>query len=189
MPDLRYALRQLRKNPGFTAVAVLTLALGIGATTTVFSIINGVLLQPLPYPGSDRIVNVWEADAKKGFRSNNTSPANFVDWRRENTVFEAIAFSGEFGGMVTRSFIYTGQGLAQRLPGRFVSTNYFKVFGVSPLLGRDFLPEEEALGARRVVVISHRLWGQIFDRDPQVIGKKITLENAGRHSYEIIGVM
>lgn len=189
MNDLKFAFRQLVKNPGFSAAAVLTLALGIGATTTVFSIVNGVLLQPLPHPGSDRIVNVWEADPQRGFWFNNTSPANFVDWRKDNGVFEAIAFSAEHSGMTTRSFIYTGDGPAQRLPGRFVSTNYFKVFGVRPLLGRDFLPEEEPRGASRVVLISHRLWGRLFNHDQEVIGRKILLENAGRHSYEIIGVM
>lgn len=120
MNDLRFASRQLLKHPGFTAVAALTLALGIGATTVVFSIVNGVMLQPLEYPEPDRIVNVWETDPKKGSMSM-TSPANFVDWRRENKVFEAIAFTAEHSGMTTRSFIYTGGGQAHRLPGRFVS--------------------------------------------------------------------
>src|SRR6185436_1181878 len=101
MSDLRFAIRQLLKNPGFTAVAVLTLALGIGATTTIFSIVNGVLLRPLEYPGSERIVNVWEVEPKKDAQNNfnnYTSPANFVDWRRENQVFEAIAFAAHHHG-------------------------------------------------------------------------------------------
>ena len=192
MHDLRFAFRQLLKNPGFTTVAVLTLALGIGATTTIFSIVNGVLLQPLEYPGSERIVNVMEVDPKEGARNsygNYTSPANFVDWRRENQVFEAIAFAAHHHGWMTLSFIYTGDGIAERLPGRFVSTNYFKVFGVEPILGRAFLPEEEVRGSRRVVVISHRLWQRLYNGDPAIIGKSISLENQGRYSYEIIGVM
>lgn len=192
LQDLRYGIRMLRKNPGFTAVAVLTLALGIGATTVVFSIVNGVLLQPLEYPGSDRIVNVWEGDTKKGFRNdynNYTSPATFVDWRRENQVFEAIAFAAHLHGWMTLSFIRTGDGAAERLPGRFVSTNYFKVFGLEPMLGRSFLPEEEVRGARRVVVISHNLWQRRYNGDPGVLGKSVTLDNQGRHTYEIIGVM
>ncbi|MCI0538908.1 MAG: permease prefix domain 1-containing protein, partial [Verrucomicrobiales bacterium] len=159
--DIRFAARMSRKNIGFTATAILTLALGIGATTVVFSIVNGVLLKPLDYPGSERIVNVWEGDPKKGFDynyNNYTSPANFVDWRRQNKVFEAIAFAAHHHGWITLSFIHTGDGIAERIPGRFVSSDYFKVFGLEPILGRTFLPEEEAKGARRVVVISHRLW-------------------------------
>src|SRR5688572_19647920 len=189
MHDLKFAIRQLLKNPGFTTVAVLTLALGIGATTTIFSIVNGVLLQPLEYPGSERIVNVWESDPKKGFQNNYTSPANFVDWRRENQVFEAVAFAAHHDGWTTLGFIHTGEGFADRLPGRFVSTNYFKVFGLEPVLGRSFLPEEEQRGAPRVAVISHRLWQRLYNGDPNVAGKSINLENQGRHRYEIIGVM
>ncbi|MCI0541423.1 MAG: ABC transporter permease [Verrucomicrobiales bacterium] len=189
LQDARYGTRKLRKNRGFTAVAVITLALGIGATTVVFSIVNGVLLQPLEYPGSERIVNVWESDPKKGFQSNYTSPANFVDWRRENQVFEAIAFAAHHDGWTTLSFIHTGEGFAERLPGRFVSTNYFKVFGLEPILGRSFLPEEEQRGAPRVVVISHRLWQRLFNGHPDVVGQSINLENQGRHRYEIIGIM
>ena len=162
MNDLKFALRMLRKNPGFTAVAVLTLALGIGATTTVFSVVDGVLLQPLEYPGSERIVHVWESDPEQGFRRNNTSPANFVDWRRDNTVFEAIAFTAEFAGQETRSFVYNEGGESHRLNGRMVATNYFAVFGLKPVLGRSFLPEEEVRGAPRVVVISHQLWHQLY---------------------------
>lgn len=189
LQDLRFGVRMLWKNRGFTAAAVLTLALGIGATTIVFSIVSGVLLQPLDYPDSGRIVNVWEADPKKGFQSNYTSPANFVDWRREHQVFEAIAFAAHHDGWTTLSFIHTGDGVAERLPGRFVSADYFKVFGLQPVLGRSFLPEEEVRGARRVVVISHRLWQQLYNGDPGVVGKPVNLENQGRHTYEIIGVM
>ena len=189
MDDLRYALRILRKNPGFTAVAVFTLALGIGATTTVFSIVNGVLLTPLEYPGFERIVRIFESDLEKGFQRRHTSPANFVDWRGENQVFQAIAFTAEYSGMTTRSFIYTGNRLAERLIGRFVSTDYFKVFGVKPILGRSFTAGEEIRGAKRVVVISYSLWLRLYEGNPNVLGKLINLENAGRHAYEIIGVM
>jgi putative ABC transport system permease protein len=189
MNDLKYALRMLRKNPGFTTVAILTLAIGIGATTTVFSIVNGVLLQPLEYPDSDRIVYVWEADKEKGFQFNRSSPANFLDWRRENDVFEAIAFDAFHSGPVTRSFIHQDDGRAERLPGRFVSTDYFKVFGQEPLLGRTFGPEEEKRGSARVTVISHRLWQRLYNGDREIVGKPINLENQGRHSYQIVGVM
>ncbi len=190
MNDFKHALRVLCKNPGFTTVAVLTLTLGIGATTIVFSIVNGVLLQPLEYPESDRIVHVWEADPEKGFYYNRSSPANFVDWRRNNQVFEAIGFAAHHSGWATLSFIYAGEGdAAERLRGRFVSADYFKVFRQEPLLGRTFLPEEELAGSQRVTVISHRLWMRLFQGDRDIIGKTISLENRGRHRYEIIGVM
>ena len=173
--DVSYGTRILRKNPSFTAVAVLTLALGIGATTTVFSVIKGVLLKPLQYPGSERIVYLWETDPEQGLSRANTSPANFLDWRRENTVFEAIAFSAEHDGNLTRSFVLTGDGMAQRLRGRFVSTNFFRVFGVEPMLGRSFLPEEEERGANRVIVLSHRLWQERFDGNPAIMASRSRL--------------
>jgi putative ABC transport system permease protein len=190
--DLKYALRVLIKNPGFTSVAVLTLALGIGATAIVFSIVNGVLLQPLGYPDSDRIVYVWEGDNQEGFTrnyQNQTSPQNFLDWREKNQVFEAIAGYANFKESVTRNFVYTSGDLPYRLNGRFVTTNYFKVFGQTPLIGRTFTPQEEARGSARVAVISHQLWRSVFNKDTEIIGKKMDLENAGRHSYQIIGVM
>jgi putative ABC transport system permease protein len=192
MQDLRLALRLLRKNTGFTVVAVLTLAIGIGATTIVFTIVNGVLLRPLNYPDSDRIVLVWEGDYEKGFSHgyhDQTSPANFMDWRRENTVFEAMGLAENHSGDATRSFIYASEKEALRLNGRFVSSGYFKVFALQPILGRSFLPEEEIPGANRVVVISNRLWTNLFDNDPEIIGKTIPLQNSGQHVYEIIGVM
>jgi len=192
MHDLRFALRLLSKNPGFTAVAALTLAIGIGATTIVFTIVNGVLLNPLDYPDSDRIVLVWEGDIREGFTygyHDQTSPANFIDWRKQNTVFEAIGLAANFAGPVTRSFIYSGDTQSYGLQGRFVSKDFFKVFGLQPALGRSFLPDEEKPGSGRVAVISHRLWAALFDEDPDIIGKAIALENNGRHVYDIIGVM
>ncbi|MGB0578519.1 MAG: ABC transporter permease [Limisphaerales bacterium] len=190
--DVKFALRLLIRNPGFTAVAVLTLALGIGATTIVFSIVNGVLLQPLGYPDSHQIVQVFEGNEKDGFTynyQNQTSPRNFLDWREKNAVFESIASYANFKESVTRSFVFTGSDTPRRLSGRFVSTNYFKVFGMKPILGRTFTPGEERRGSARLVVISHSFWNQEFNQNPQVIGKTITLENAGKHTYSIIGVM
>ncbi|MCH1506264.1 MAG: ABC transporter permease [Verrucomicrobiales bacterium] len=192
LQNLRLALRLLRKNPGFATVAVLTLAIGIGASTVVFTIVNGVILRPLDYPDSDRIVLVWEGDHEKGFSRayhDQTSPANFMDWRRENTVFEAMGLAENHSGDATRSFIYASEKEALRLNGRFVSHEYFRVFGLQPVLGRSFMPEEETKGADRVVVISHRLWTNLFDQDADIIGKTIPLENRGRFLYEVIGVM
>lgn len=190
--DLKYALRLLRKYPGFTVITVLTLALGIGATTIVFSIVNGVLMQPLQLPDSDRIVQVWEGDEQEGFTrnyQNQTSPQNFLDWREKATVFDAIACYANFKESVTRNFIFTGSDQPYRLNGRFVTTNYFKVYGQNPVMGRVFMPEEEARGSARTVVISHSLWTGVFNNDPQILGRTMNLENRGRHSYEIIGVM
>jgi putative ABC transport system permease protein len=191
MNDLKFAFRMLIKKPGFTAVAVITLALGIGATTTVFSVVNGVLLTPLEYPDADRIVYVFESDPEKGFRRRHASPANFVDWRRENTVFEALSFTAEFNGQKTRSFLYTGgdEDSARRLVGRYIPTNYFAVYGVKPLLGRSFMPEEDRPGAPRVVVLSHQFWQETYNGDSSIIGETIALENQGRHTYEIVGVL
>ena len=192
MHDIRYALRLLRRYPGFTLICVLTLALGIGATTIVFSIVNGVLLQPLNYPDSHQIVQVFEGDEQDGFTynyQNQTSPQNFLDWRDKNTVFESIASYANFKESVTRNFIYTGGDIPRRLNGRFVSTNFFKVFGITPILGRTFSPDEERRGSARLAVISHSFWNQEFNQNPNVIGKSITLENAGKHSYSVIGVM
>jgi putative ABC transport system permease protein len=146
----------------------------------------------LDYPDSDRIVLVWEGDLQKGFTygyHDQTSPANFMDWRDENTVFEAMGLAANFAGPVTKSFMYSGDRQTYNLQGRFVSKDYFKVFGLSPILGRSFLPEEEMPGAGRVAVISHRLWMTLFDEHPDIIGKTMALENNGRHVYDIIGVM
>lgn len=192
MNEIRIAWRRLCKNVGFTTVAVVTLALGIGASTTVFSIVNGVLLQPLDYPDSHRIVNVWEGDHKDGWTygyHDQTSPANYFDWRREAKSFEALGLIANHSGLITRSFVYTGGDEAHRLSGRFVSNNFFDVFGLKPIMGRTFLPQEEKRGAQRLVVISHRLWSQLFNQDSEIIGRTINLENNGRHTYEIIGVM
>ena len=187
--DLRYALRKLRKSPGFTAVALLTLALGIGATTTIFSVINGVLLRPLDYPDSERIVHLGERNLELGIDLANTSPANFADWRPQTQCFEAMAYHGEFAGNLSRSFVITGDGPPERLRGRFVTSEFFRVLGVGPALGRTFLPDEDRPGGERVAVLSHRVWKYRFGGDSGIIGKSILLENFGRHAYEVVGVM
>jgi putative ABC transport system permease protein len=188
MNDLKFAFRQLLKNPGFTAVAVLTLALGIGATTTIFSVVNGVLLRPLPYAEADRIVSVYERNPRLGFESANVSPANYLDWREQNRVFEEIAFVGEFAA--SRSFILTGQEQAQRLRGRFVSASFFPVFGIQPMLGRPFIPEEDKPGGSLAVVLSHGGWQRLFASDPNIIGRTISLDSLNRRrAFAVVGVM
>jgi putative ABC transport system permease protein len=180
MNDLRYALRQLRKTPGFTFIAVLTLALGIGANTAIFSVIYAVLLQPLPYPEGDRIVILTETDPNQPQIS--VAYPDYVDWKRDNTVFENIA--------VSRRESYNLSGLEGRAPeqvsGGLVTGNFFKVIGLQPQLGRVFTEEEDRVGGPMVCVISDKLWQRVWNRDPSVLGKSI---NLGNQPFTIIGVM
>jgi predicted permease len=176
--DLRYGLRMMAKNPGFTAVAVLTLALGIGANTTPFSVVNGVLLNPLPYPQPDRLIALYSRTANSS-RWSIPYP-NFLDWVRDNRSFSALAAYRE------EDYNLTGKGEPERVPGEMVSATFFPVRGVKPALGRTFLPEEDQLGARQVVLISDSLWKRKFGSAPDAVGKTLTLNGAG---YTIIGVI
>ena len=180
MNDLRFAFRQLRKTPGFTFIAVLTLALGIGANTAIFSVIYAVLLQPLPYPDGDRIVILTETDSNQPQIS--VAYPDYVDWKRDNTVFENIA--------VSRRESYNLSGLEGRAPeqvsGGLVTGNFFKVIGLQPQLGRVFTEDEDRVGGPMVCVISDKLWLRVFNRDPGVLGKTV---NLGNQPFTIIGVM
>jgi putative ABC transport system permease protein len=177
--DLRYAVRMLFKNPGFTAVAVLTLALGIGANTAIFSVVNTVLLQPLPYKDPDRLMMVWEDDTKRGFPRDTPAAANYIDWRDQNQVFEGMA------AIADASFNLTGVGEPERIDGRRVTANLFPLLGVEPGLGRAFTPEEDRPGAGRVVIISHGLWQRRFGSDANIIGSPISLNG---ESHTVVGV-
>jgi putative ABC transport system permease protein len=177
--DIRYGLRMLMRAPAFTAVAVLALALGIGANSAIFSVVNTVLLRPLPYHNPDALMVVWEDATHMGFPDNTPSPANFIDWRDQNTVFEGMA------AMAQRSFNLTGAGEPQRLDGRRVSGNLFTLLGVKPVIGRTFLPEEDKPGVR-VVILSHGIWQRLFGGEKSVIDRAITLDG---ESYTVIGVM
>src|SRR4051812_18117507 len=180
MNDLRFALRQLRKTPGFTFIAVLTLALGIGANTAIFSVIYAVLLQPLPYPKGDRIVILTESDSNQPQIS--LSFPDYLDWRRDNTSFEHLAIS--------RRESFNLSGLENRAPeqisGALVTANFFKVIGLTPQTGRVFSEEEDRVGGPLVAVISDRLWQRLFSRDPNVLGRVM---NFGNQPYTILGVM
>ncbi len=180
MNDLRFALRQLRKSPGFTFVAVLTLALGIGANTAIFSVIYAVLLRPLPYPEADKITILTESDANQPQIS--VSFPDYVDWKRDNTSFEEIAISRR------ESFNLSGlEGRApEQISGAIVTANFFKVIGLKPQLGRVFTAEEDRVGGPLLAVISDRLWQRIFARDPKVLGRAV---NFGNQPYTVIGVM
>src|SRR6185503_1751201 len=150
LKDLRYGGRMLTKNPGVSLIAVLTLALGIGANTAIFSVVSAVLLNPLPYKDPDRLVSLWENVPEHG--RWRAAPANFLDWKKQNTVFTDVA---AYGGATAT---LTGDGDPEQLAGTGVSPGYFEVVGVQPELGRVFQPEEYQLGKDRVVLLSHSLW-------------------------------
>jgi len=180
MNDLRFAFRQLRKSPGFTMVAVLTLALGIGANTAIFSVINAVLLRPLPYPQADRIVTLSEGSSSQPEIS--ISWPNFLDWKAQNNVFESLA--------VGRRESFNLSGLEGRAPenisGFVVTAPFFKVIGLNAQIGRTFSEEEDKAGGQRLAVISDRLWQRAFNRDPAVLGRSINLHD---QLYTVLGVM
>src|SRR4051812_37074171 len=177
MQDFRYALRQLRKSPGFTVVAVLTLALGIGATVAIFSLADAVLLRPLQFANQDRLVEVFEDASKVGFPKNDLSPANYLDYKQRNHVFSDMA------AIRMTLLTVTDAGRPEQLSGLKVSSNLFPMLGVSPILGRSFLPEEDRDGGPKVAVISAGLWQRRFGSDTAVIGRDITLDY---ESYRIV---
>ncbi len=176
--DLRHGMRMLVKNPGFTAVALIALALGIGANTAIFSVVNAVLLRPLPYKAPERLVMLQEKSQQLNVMS--VSYLNFLDWQKQNQTFEQIA-------VVRRSsFNITGGNEAERVSGRIVSANFFSALGVAPAKGRDFLPEENEPGASPVLIVSHALWQRRFGADPNLVGKTI---NVNDKDFTIIGIL
>src|ERR1700693_5458937 len=176
--DLKYAARMLAKKPAFTGIAVLTLALGIGANTAIFSVVNTVLLRALPFPHPERLVMMWEKD--KDGSADNTSFATYVDWRNESKSLEHIAVMSYWFPTIT------GQDHGEKLEGLRVSTSFFSVLGVKPALGRDFLVEEDQRGNNHVVILSHGLWARKFGSDPAIAGKPITMDGI---VYVVVGVM
>jgi len=179
--DIRYGLRMLAKNPGFTAAAVLTLALGIGANTAIFSVVHAVLLKPLPYKDADRLVIVWEQNPERGWYRNIVSAANLLDWRRQNDVFTQMAAVDPL-----KAFNLTGTGNPEEVWGERVTTNLFTLLGVRPVMGRIFLPEEDKPGGPRVVILSYGLWQRRYGGDATLVGKQILLNN---ESYTVVGIM
>lgn len=175
--DIRYAARMLRKSPGFTAVAVLSLGLGIGANTAIFSVVNGVLLRPLPYRDPHLLTIVWERNDDG--TPDNVGYATYVDWKAGNKSFENLAVYSSW-----QPVLQVGE--PEQLNGLRVSNNYFRTLGVHPELGRDFLPEEDAPAANSVVILSHALWARKFRSDPDIVGKTIRM-NA--QSYVVAGVL
>ncbi len=156
--DIRYGVRMLRKGPGFTLVVVLTLALGIGANTALFSVVNGVLLHPLPYPDPDQLVTLHES--KPNFDTGSISYPNFRDWQKENKTFSAMAISrGSSVGL-------TGNGEPEQVSAELISSDFFSVLGVKPIMGRFFAPGEDEVGASPIVLISAGLWERRFSSSP-----------------------
>ncbi len=179
--DLRYGARILMKRPGFTLVALLTLALGIGANTAIFSVVNSVLLRPLPFPNADRLMTIWEDHrARNGPVDEWTSPPGFEDWREQANSFDHVVAFQNWQPTLT------GQGEPERLAGAQVSHDAFAMLGVAPALGRSFRPEEDQRGAESVVIISHGLWRKSFGADPSLVGRRISLNGESR---VVIGVM
>jgi len=176
--DLRYGLRMLVRSPGFTVVAVATLALGIGANTALFSVINGVLLSPLPFPQPDQLVTLHEN--KPNFEGGSVSYLNFRDWQRDNHTFSSLALARNY------DFSLTGIGEAEQVSGEFISADFFSVLGVRPLIGRTFAEDEEQVGAGPVALIGAGLWRRKFSAASNILGKSITLD---ARDYTIVGVI
>ncbi len=179
LQDVRYALRMLRKNPGFTAIAVIALALGIGATTTIFSFVDAVLLRPMAYKDLHQLAVVWTVIPKQNITQSSVSPADFLDWAAENRVFSDMAASSSWEATLT------GQGNPELLQASVVTPNYFNVLGVNAALGRALVPADAA-GESRVVVLAYNFWKQRLGANANIVGKSLTLNG---QNYEVVGVM
>ncbi len=179
--DIRYGLRMLLKAPSFSIVATIALALGIGANTAIFSVVNAVLLRPLPFPDPERLMMVWETNQQRGVERGSASYPNFADWRAQNGVFEHMA------AFHTNDFILTGRGDAARIQGAVVNADLFPLLHVAPLIGRHFRPEEDKPGETgRVVLLSQQLFQRRFNSDPNVLNQSIVLDGS---NYTVVGVM
>jgi putative ABC transport system permease protein len=181
--DIRYAIRGCLKKPGFTAVAILTLALGIGANTAIFSVVHAVLLEPLPFRDPGRLVHIWHVPPQSSFPGMTrfaVSAANFLDWQKQNHVFTEMALAS--GG----AYEITGEGKPETLIASTVTQDFFSILGVQPLYGRVFVPEEDRPGRNKEIILSYKLWQSSFGSDPNAVGRTITLDGT---PYIIVGVM
>lgn len=179
--DWRFGLRLLTKSPGFTAVAVLTLALGIGANTAIFSVVNATLIRPLPYPNTSRLVMVWETRLPDLNKQNVTSPATFLNWQDDNTVFEQMA--AFFNG----NSILTGGDFPEQIAVQSVSPNLFSMLGVSAAMGRTFVASQEKGGdTEQVAILSFELWQRRYGSNPNILGSKIVVDG---EPLTVVGVM
>src|SRR5215216_42090 len=178
--DMCYSIRMLFKNPGFTAVAILSLAIGIGVNSAIFSVTNALLLRPLPYQDADRLAILWNRSPGLNVAQDWFSPGQYLDIKIENHVFDHVAAS--LGG----SFNFTGQGTPEHIEGARVSSSLFPLLGSEAKLGRVFLPEEDEKGKPLTVILSNGFWQRRFGSDPEVIGKALTLNDK---NFTIVGVM
>jgi putative ABC transport system permease protein len=181
LKDIRYGIRSLLKRRGFAAIAVITLALGIGANTAIFSVVNAVLLRPLPFHNAGELVTLWERNPKQGYEQNPPAAGNYVDWREQNRVFAQMAIYAP-----SRRFNLSLGDQPEQINGAVVSTSLFELLGVHPVQGRTFSFEEEQPGNDQVALISHNLWQRHFAGDPNSVGRTITLDSK---TYTIVGVM
>jgi predicted permease len=176
--DIQYGIRNLLKRPGFTAIAVITLALGIGANTAIFSVVNAVVLRPLPYADPDRLVMLWET--MPGSDRRSVAPGNFVDWREQNKTFDELAAT------FYANFNVTGDGQPERIDGATITSNFMRVLGVQPQLGRTFMADDDEHQDRNLVLLSHALWQRRFGGARDVINRTITIDD---QAYTVVGVM
>ncbi len=176
--DLRYSLRTFRKSPGFTLIAILALALGIGANTAIFSVVNTVLIRPLPYTAPDQLVWIWESSPANEIPHEVASYPNFNDWRQQGQ-----AFNGMAGFVSTNSFMTADDGTLERIPSGAVVGDFFSVLGVTPTYGRTFLSDESE---NRVVILSHALWQRRFGGNPQIVGQQINMQGG---QSTVVGIM
>ena len=178
--DIKYAIRGLLKSPGFSAVALIVLGLGIGANTAIFSVVNAVLLRPLPFRDADRLMTIWETNPSRGLDRGLVSPVALFDWRDQKSVFDQVA-----------AWYYPQMNLTQlggepeRVRAVSVTDNFFSVLGVQPTIGRGFLPGEDKHGMPNIAVISDSIWRRRFNTDASIVGKSVTLEGS---AYTIVGV-
>ena len=179
--DFRIGACTLRKNPGFAAITVLTLAIGIGANTAIFGLANAAFFRPLPYPNAERLAFLWQNNQRTGETRGLVSYPNYADWRSASHSFADMGF------FMSGKSILSGAGDPERTPGALVSTNFFSVLGVNPAIGRSFSPDEQRPGHSNVSVISYHLWRTTLGGDPQVLGRN--LNSSGGEKHTIIGVM
>ncbi len=180
LQDIRYGMRTLSKSPGFTAIVILTLAFGIGANTAIFSVVNAVLLAPLPYNDPGSLVMVWSTNLAKGYKIAPVSGGEYAEWKSQNGVFQNIAASSD------ALYTLTGAGEPQVVIGYQFSADYFRLLGTRPEVGRTFLDEEDRVGGPDVVVLGDAIWRRTFGADPDIVGKSITLTGK---PFTVVGVM
>src|ERR1700751_1865489 len=179
--DIRYGLRNLARTPGFTAVAGRSLAVGIGATNAIFSVVEKVLLRPLPYPHPENLVEIWNTYPPQVPRAG-LSPGDYADWHQQATSFSEMGAYGD----TSKGFNLTGDGEAQRVLVGYASSDLFSMLGARVVAGRSFVPEENRTGSAPIVILGHRLWESRFGGDPGVVGRSVTLDDK---RYTVVGIL